>query len=117
MSVSEAQSWAQIALAGTETGTVILGRERFSIRLRFAKDVRQSPESIKNLRVDTPQGARVPLHELAKVAFRLGPQAIKSAVKRRRLSILSMRLVQKNIGKCSFTKAWLRAEIKKNSTV
>ena len=78
MSVSEAQSWAQIALAGTETGTVILGRERFSIRLRFAKDVRQSPESIKNLRVETPQGARVPLHELAKVAFRLGPQAIKS---------------------------------------
>jgi Cu(I)/Ag(I) efflux system membrane protein CusA/SilA len=78
MSVTEAQSWAQIALAGTETGTVILGRERFSIRLRFAKDVRQSPESIKNLRVETPQGARVPLHELAKVAFRLGPQAIKS---------------------------------------
>ena len=78
MSVTEAQSWAQIALAGKETGTVILGRERFSIRLRFAKDVRQSPESIKNLRVDTPQGARVPLHELAKVEFRLGPQAIKS---------------------------------------
>lgn len=78
MSVSEAQSWAQIALAGKETGTVILGRERFNIRLRFAKDVRQSPESIKNLRLDTPQGARVPLHELAKVEFRLGPQAIKS---------------------------------------
>ncbi len=78
MSVTEAQSWSQVALAGKETGTVILGRERFSIRLRFAKDVRQSPESIKNLRVDTPQGARVPLHELAKVEFRLGPQAIKS---------------------------------------
>lgn len=78
ISVSEAQSWAQIALAGKETGTVILGRERFSIRLRFAKDVRESPESIKNLRLDTPQGARVPLYELAKVEFRLGPQAIKS---------------------------------------
>ena len=46
MSVSEAQSWAQIALAGKETGNVILGRERYSIRLRFAKDVRQSPQSI-----------------------------------------------------------------------
>ena len=78
MSVTEAQSWAQVALAGKETGTVILGRERFSIRLRFAKDARQSPESIKNLRIDTPQGARVPLHELAKVEFQLGPQAIKS---------------------------------------
>ena len=78
MSVTEAQSWAQIALAGKETGTVILGRERFSIRLRFAKDVRQSPESIKNLRIDTPQGARVPLFELANVEYRLGPQAIKS---------------------------------------
>lgn len=78
MSVSEAQSWAQIALAGKETGNVILGRERYSIRLRFAKDVRQSPQSIHNLLIDTPNGARVPLNELAKVQFRLGPQAIKS---------------------------------------
>ena len=58
MSITEAQAWAQIALSGKETGTVILGRERFSIRLRFAKDVRQSPESIKNLRLDTPPGCK-----------------------------------------------------------
>ena len=63
MSVSEAQSWAQIALAGKETGNVILGRERYSIRLRFAKDVRQSPQNIHNLLIDTPKGARVPLNE------------------------------------------------------
>jgi Cu(I)/Ag(I) efflux system membrane protein CusA/SilA len=78
MSVSQAQEWAMMSIAGLIAGEVQLGRERFNIRLRLAKEYRNDPQSLANLLVDTPQGARVPLSTLASINYRLGPQAIKS---------------------------------------
>jgi len=78
MSVSEAQDWAMISISGRKAGEVQLGRERYDIRIRLAKEYRNDPQSMAKLLVDTPQGTRVPLSSLASIEYRLGPQAIKS---------------------------------------
>ncbi len=54
------------------------GRERFPIRVRYARELRDNPEDLKNVLIPTPEGVQVPLGELADIEYVRGPQVIKS---------------------------------------
>jgi Cu(I)/Ag(I) efflux system membrane protein CusA/SilA len=78
LSVMEFQNFLEAALGGMTATTTVEGRERYRVRVRFARDFRDRPEAISALEVPTPVGARVPLHTLARVQFRPGPVEIRS---------------------------------------
>ena len=54
------------------------GRERFPIRLRYARELRDSPEALSMLLVPTATGIQVPLKELADIEYSRGAQMIQS---------------------------------------
>ncbi len=58
--------------------TTVEGRERFPVRVRYARAFRDNPDDVKNVLIPTPSGAQIPLGELAEVTYRRGPQMIKS---------------------------------------
>ena len=58
--------------------TTVEGRERFPVRVRYAREFRDNPEDLKNVLIPTPTGVQVPLGELAKITYTRGPQLIKS---------------------------------------
>jgi Cu(I)/Ag(I) efflux system membrane protein CusA/SilA len=57
---------------------VIDGRERYSVLVRYPRDLRNTPQVIANTLVATPSGAQVSLGTLARLAIVKGPSLIKS---------------------------------------
>ncbi len=78
LTMKDIQNYIEVAIGGIQLSTSIEGRERFPIRVRYAREFRDNPEDVKNVLIPTPSGAQIPLGELAEVTYRRGPQVIKS---------------------------------------
>lgn len=78
LTIQDVQHFVTVGIGGMPVSTSIEGRERYPIRVRYAREFRDSPEAISELLVPTKTGAQVPLSQLASIEFRRGPQAIKS---------------------------------------
>ncbi|MEX2479200.1 MAG: efflux RND transporter permease subunit [Gracilimonas sp.] len=78
ISVQDAQQFMSMGIGGMAVSTSIEGRERYPIRVRFARELRSDPESLSELLVPTKTGTEIPLAQLAEIKYRQGPQAIKS---------------------------------------
>ena len=78
MSSGDVQSALATAAGGMNVGQVIAGRERYSVLVRYPRELRESPEEIARVLVATPSGAQVALGELAHVAVVRGSTLIKS---------------------------------------
>ena len=78
LSVDDVESVIESAIGGENVGTVIAGRERFPINVRYMRDFRDDPEQLKRVLVSTPGGAQVPLAQLATIGITTGPPMIKS---------------------------------------
>jgi Cu(I)/Ag(I) efflux system membrane protein CusA/SilA len=72
------QEILQVAVGGMALTTSVEGRERFPIRVRYARELRSSPEEIKKILVPSMTGVQVPLGELADITYTRGPQMIRS---------------------------------------
>jgi cobalt-zinc-cadmium resistance protein CzcA len=64
------------ALGGIEVATVVDGVERFPISVRLAPSAREGAESVAALLVRAPDGAMVPLGQLARVSEAPGPAQV-----------------------------------------
>jgi len=77
------------AIGGQEAGQVINGNERYDIYVRLAKSSRNSVEVIRSLILQAPNGAWVPLGDVANVSIESGPPQIRRDDVQRRVVIQS----------------------------
>jgi Cu(I)/Ag(I) efflux system membrane protein CusA/SilA len=78
MTVEDVQEILQVAVGGMALTTSVEGRERFPIRVRYARELRSTPEDIKSILVPSMTGVQIPLGELADITYTRGPQMIRS---------------------------------------
>ncbi|MCI0437014.1 MAG: CusA/CzcA family heavy metal efflux RND transporter [Gemmatimonadetes bacterium] len=78
MRAEELQTAMTAAVGGVSAGEVIEGRERYSVLVRYPRELRDSPERIGATLVATPSGAQVALSELGEIAIVSGAPLIKS---------------------------------------
>ena len=78
LSIEDVQQTLETAVGGMEITSTVEGRERFPVRVRYPRELRDDPESIKKILVPTMSGAQIPLGELADLNYTRGPQMIKS---------------------------------------
>lgn len=78
MNADEVQGAVSAAVGGAEAGEVIEGRERYTVLVRYPRQLRDDPEQIGNILIATPGGAQVALRELASIAITRGSTLIKS---------------------------------------
>jgi copper/silver efflux system protein len=78
LTVKEMQDYIRVAIGGQKLTTTVEGRERFPVRVRYAREYRDNPNDIKKILIPTPAGPQVELGELADIQFVRGPQIIKS---------------------------------------
>ena len=78
ISVKQLQSVLSSAVGGMTLTTTVEGRERFPVRLRYAREFRDNPEDLKKLLIPAASGAQIPLGELVSFHYVRGPQMIKS---------------------------------------
>ncbi|MDO8965023.1 efflux RND transporter permease subunit, partial [Algoriphagus sp.] len=77
LNVKDVQDFIETAIGGMKLSTTVEGRERFPIRVRYAREFRDDPYAIENLQIPTPVGSYIPLGQLVKVSYRPGPDMIR----------------------------------------
>jgi len=78
ISINDVQQVLQVAIGGMQLSETVEGRERYGIRVRYPRELRTSPEDIKDIYVPVEGGSPVPLGELVEIKYEKGPQVIKS---------------------------------------
>ncbi len=78
MRVSDIQEILQVAVGGMTLSTSVEGRERFPIRVRYARELRDNPEDLKRILVTGMNGVQIPLGEIADIDYTRGAQMIRS---------------------------------------
>ncbi len=78
LKVNDLQKFIASAIGGIPLSFSVEGRERYPIRMRYARDFRDSPDNLKKLLITTPAGQTVQLQEVADLNYEKGPQMIKS---------------------------------------
>lgn len=78
LNVEDVQQTIETAIGGMQVTSTVEGRERFPVRVRYARELRDDPEKLKKVFIPTPTGVQVPLIELVNIEYVRGPQVIKS---------------------------------------
>jgi Cu(I)/Ag(I) efflux system membrane protein CusA/SilA len=78
LTIQDMQKHLSSAVGGMQLTTTVEGRERFPVRVRYAREFRDNPEDLKKVLIPTPSGIQIPLGELAEISYLRGPQMIKS---------------------------------------
>lgn len=76
--ITDVQQIIEVAIGGKPITTTVEGRERYPVRVRYLRELRDQIEALDKILVPSPQGVQVPLSQLASVAYVNGPQVIKS---------------------------------------
>jgi copper/silver efflux system protein len=77
LSVEDLQMVIMSAVGGETVSTTIEGRERYSINVRYPRELRQNVPQLERVLLTTPDGTRVPVKEVADVTLNTGPSMIR----------------------------------------
>ena len=79
LSVEDVQNVIKTALGGEVVTTAVEGRERFGVIVRYPRAYRDNPQAIaQNVLVTAPDGASIPLGQIAKISIDSGPPSIRT---------------------------------------
>ncbi len=78
LSIEQVQRTIEVAIGGKELTKTVEGRERFSVRVRYPRELRDNPDVLVDISITTANGTQVPLGDLVKISYTKGPQMIKS---------------------------------------
>ncbi|MEK6567418.1 MAG: efflux RND transporter permease subunit, partial [Candidatus Omnitrophota bacterium] len=78
LSIEEAQMVIMSAVGGENITTIIAGRERYPVNLRYARELRDDLDKLRRVLVPTQSGSQVPLEQLADIKVTLGPSMIRN---------------------------------------
>ncbi|MFT6083048.1 MAG: Cu(I)/Ag(I) efflux system membrane protein CusA/SilA [Planctomycetota bacterium] len=76
--IGTVQQVIEVAIGGKTLTSTVEGRERYPVRVRYLRELRDTPESLGQILVPTMDGAQIPLTQIAEIRYVRGPQAIKS---------------------------------------
>jgi Cu(I)/Ag(I) efflux system membrane protein CusA/SilA len=77
LTIKEAEMVIMSAVGGEPITTTVEGRERYTINVRYARELRDDLDKLRRVLVPTPAGAHVPLAELADLRLVSGPGMIR----------------------------------------
>jgi Cu(I)/Ag(I) efflux system membrane protein CusA/SilA len=76
--VNQVQDVIEVAVGGKTITTTVEGRERYPVRIRYMRELRDTIEALTRIFVPAPDGTQIPLIQLAEINYLRGPQVIKS---------------------------------------
>ncbi len=77
LSIKDAEEIIMSAIGGEPVTTTVEGRERYTVSVRYARELRDNLPKLKRVLVPTMSGAQIPLAELADIELKLGPAMIR----------------------------------------
>jgi Cu(I)/Ag(I) efflux system membrane protein CusA/SilA len=77
LTIQEAEMVIMSAIGGEPVTTTVEGRERYTVNVRYARELRDDLPELKRVLVPTMSGAQIPLEELAEIELVQGPSMIR----------------------------------------
>jgi len=77
LTVNDVQMVIMSAIGGEPVTTTIEGRERYTVNVRYPRELRDDIDKLKRVLVPTMMGAQIPMEELASIHLSLGPAMIR----------------------------------------
>ena len=78
ISIENVQNVLKVAIGGMPLTQTVEGRERYTVRVRYPRELRANPTDLGNIYIPVEKGSPIPLSELATIRYEQGPQVIKS---------------------------------------
>jgi Cu(I)/Ag(I) efflux system membrane protein CusA/SilA len=78
LSIAQVQEIIEVAIGGRRLTTTVEGRERYPVRVRYLRELRDQIETLGDVLVPAGPQRQIPLRELAEIRYERGPQVIKS---------------------------------------
>jgi len=76
--ISQVQEIIEVAIGGKPLTTTVEGRERYPVRVRYLRELRDNIEGLEKILIPAPDGSQIPLIQLADIRYSRGPMMIKS---------------------------------------
>ncbi len=77
LSVDDANMMVMTAVGGDNQSTTVMGRERYGISVRYARDYREDLGALRRVLLTVPGGGQIPMEEIATVELVQGPSMIR----------------------------------------
>jgi heavy metal efflux system protein len=87
LSIATINQAVNTAFAGQSAGQIFEDEKRFDVVVRLDKSEKKNIEDIENLLIPTPSGQQIPLHQLANVFIKNGPNQIQREDAKRRIVV------------------------------
>ncbi|MEK7484588.1 MAG: efflux RND transporter permease subunit [Planctomycetota bacterium] len=78
INIGQVQDIIEVAIGGIRVTTTVEGRERYGVRVRYQRELRDSIESLSNILIPASDQIQIPLSQLAEIRYVPGPKMIKS---------------------------------------
>jgi Cu(I)/Ag(I) efflux system membrane protein CusA/SilA len=78
LNVADVEDAIETAVGGKNLTTTIEGRQRFPVRVRYARDFRENPQQLGEVLVMGSNGEQVPLNKVVAINTTMGPSMITS---------------------------------------
>lgn len=76
LNVGDVQMVVETAIGGMDITQTVNGRERYTINVRYPRELRDNVEKLGRTLVSTPTGTQVPLAQLGKLTAHMGPPMV-----------------------------------------
>jgi cobalt-zinc-cadmium resistance protein CzcA len=97
LNVADVQAIIETAIGGKVATQVYEGERRFNMVIRFPVEFRDNVEAIRDIELISPNGAKVPLRELADVQVKDGPAQISRENAKRRI-VIGINVAERDLG-------------------
>ncbi|ASS50382.1 MAG: acriflavine resistance protein B [Candidatus Fluviicola riflensis] len=87
LNIEDINTAIRAGFAGEVAGLVFEGEKRFDMVVRLDKVNRQNLDDVRNLFIESPTGAQIPLEQLATIDFKEGPNQIQRDDAKRRIIV------------------------------
>ena len=77
LNVEDVQDAVETAIGGKTVTTTVEGRERYPVTVRYARDFRSTLPDLERVLIATPDGAQIPLGQVARLVSRDGPAMLR----------------------------------------
>jgi cobalt-zinc-cadmium resistance protein CzcA len=87
LNVEDIQDMIELAIGGRAVSSIFEGERRFDIAARFTQESRADATALANILIHAPEGARVPLSQLASIEVVDGASIIARRENRRQITV------------------------------
>ncbi|MBA5867538.1 MAG: CusA/CzcA family heavy metal efflux RND transporter [Nitrospira sp. CR1.3] len=77
LTVEDVEDVIESAIGGKNITQTVEGRERYPVNVRYLRELREDPESLRRVLVEGRNGAQIPLAQLTRITMTTGPPAVR----------------------------------------